>query len=75
MNSLQAARGRGHSGVGRAVGQRNLPPAAVTNCPRARRDCGFATFATSATVDPQVTWAKLAAMAEGSRLASQALWA
>ncbi|HTT00097.1 MAG TPA: cobalamin-independent methionine synthase II family protein [Streptosporangiaceae bacterium] len=37
-------------------------------------DCGFATFATSATVDPQVTWAKLAAMAEGARLASQALW-
>jgi 5-methyltetrahydropteroyltriglutamate--homocysteine methyltransferase len=38
-------------------------------------DCGFATFATSTTVDPQVTWAKLAAMAEGARLASQALWA
>jgi 5-methyltetrahydropteroyltriglutamate--homocysteine methyltransferase len=37
-------------------------------------DCGFATFATSSTVDPQVTWAKLAAMAEGARLASQALW-
>jgi 5-methyltetrahydropteroyltriglutamate--homocysteine methyltransferase len=35
-------------------------------------DCGFATFATSSTVDPQVTWAKLAAMAEGARLASQA---
>jgi 5-methyltetrahydropteroyltriglutamate--homocysteine methyltransferase len=37
-------------------------------------DCGFATFATSSTVDPQVAWAKLAAMAEGARLASQALW-
>ncbi len=37
-------------------------------------DCGFATFATSATVDPQVTWAKLAAMAEGAGLASRALW-
>jgi 5-methyltetrahydropteroyltriglutamate--homocysteine methyltransferase len=37
-------------------------------------DCGFATFATSTTVDPQVAWAKLAAMAEGARLASQALW-
>jgi 5-methyltetrahydropteroyltriglutamate--homocysteine methyltransferase len=33
-------------------------------------DCGFATFATSSIVDPQVTWAKLAAMAEGARLAS-----
>jgi 5-methyltetrahydropteroyltriglutamate--homocysteine methyltransferase len=40
----------------------------------ASSDCGFATFATSATVDPQVTWAKLAAMAEGAALASQALW-
>ncbi|HEX3922038.1 MAG TPA: cobalamin-independent methionine synthase II family protein [Streptosporangiaceae bacterium] len=38
-------------------------------------DCGFATFATSSAVDPQVTWAKLAAMAEGARLASQVLWA
>jgi 5-methyltetrahydropteroyltriglutamate--homocysteine methyltransferase len=37
-------------------------------------DCGFATFATSTTVDPQVTWAKLAAMAEGAALASTALW-
>jgi 5-methyltetrahydropteroyltriglutamate--homocysteine methyltransferase len=37
-------------------------------------DCGFATFATSGTVDPQVAWAKLAAMAEGARLASQQLW-
>jgi 5-methyltetrahydropteroyltriglutamate--homocysteine methyltransferase len=38
-------------------------------------DCGFATFATSSTVDSQVTWAKLAAMAEGAALASAALWA
>jgi 5-methyltetrahydropteroyltriglutamate--homocysteine methyltransferase len=37
-------------------------------------DCGFATFATSSTVDPQVAWAKLAAMAEGARLASRQLW-
>jgi 5-methyltetrahydropteroyltriglutamate--homocysteine methyltransferase len=34
-------------------------------------DCGFATFAASSTVDPQVTWAKLSAMAEGARLASR----
>jgi 5-methyltetrahydropteroyltriglutamate--homocysteine methyltransferase len=37
-------------------------------------DCGFGTFATSATVDPRIAWAKLAALAEGARLASQALW-
>jgi len=37
-------------------------------------DCGFATFATSSTVDPQVAWAKLAALAEGAHRASQALW-
>jgi 5-methyltetrahydropteroyltriglutamate--homocysteine methyltransferase len=40
----------------------------------ASSDCGFATFASSSTVEPHVTWAKLAAMAEGARLASQALW-
>ena len=37
-------------------------------------DCGFATFASSSTVDPQVAWANLAAMAEGARLASQQFW-
>jgi 5-methyltetrahydropteroyltriglutamate--homocysteine methyltransferase len=37
-------------------------------------DCGFATFAGSDTVDPQITWAKLQAMTEGARLASQILW-
>ena len=37
-------------------------------------DCGFATFAGLVPVDPQITWAKLAAMAEGARLASQELW-
>jgi 5-methyltetrahydropteroyltriglutamate--homocysteine methyltransferase len=38
-------------------------------------DCGFATFAAFVPVDPAITWAKLAAMAEGARLASQELWA
>jgi 5-methyltetrahydropteroyltriglutamate--homocysteine methyltransferase len=38
-------------------------------------DCGFATFAAFVPVDPAITWAKLAAMAEGARLASQQLWA
>jgi 5-methyltetrahydropteroyltriglutamate--homocysteine methyltransferase len=37
-------------------------------------DCGFATFAAFVPVDPDITWAKLAAMAEGARLASQQLW-
>jgi 5-methyltetrahydropteroyltriglutamate--homocysteine methyltransferase len=37
-------------------------------------DCGFATFAGFNTVDPQITWAKFRAMAEGARLASQRLW-
>jgi 5-methyltetrahydropteroyltriglutamate--homocysteine methyltransferase len=38
-------------------------------------DCGFATFARSALlVHPDVTWAKLRAMVEGARLASEQLW-
>ncbi len=37
-------------------------------------DCGFATFAGLAEVDPQITWAKFRAMAEGARIASQQLW-
>ncbi len=37
-------------------------------------DCGFGTFAGFGAVHPSVTWAKLAAMAEGARLASKTLW-
>jgi 5-methyltetrahydropteroyltriglutamate--homocysteine methyltransferase len=37
-------------------------------------DCGFATFAASIQVHPTITWAKLRAMAEGARIASQRLW-
>lgn len=37
-------------------------------------DCGFATFAGFMPVDPQITWAKFQAMAEGARIASQRLW-
>jgi 5-methyltetrahydropteroyltriglutamate--homocysteine methyltransferase len=37
-------------------------------------DCGFATFAGSTEIHPSVTWAKLAALAEGARLASRRLW-
>jgi 5-methyltetrahydropteroyltriglutamate--homocysteine methyltransferase len=34
-------------------------------------DCGFATLATMAQVDPAIVWAKLAALGEGARLAVQ----
>jgi 5-methyltetrahydropteroyltriglutamate--homocysteine methyltransferase len=37
-------------------------------------DCGFATFASYLTIDPAITWAKLQAMADGARLASNQLW-
>jgi 5-methyltetrahydropteroyltriglutamate--homocysteine methyltransferase len=38
-------------------------------------DCGFATFARSnPQVEPDIVWAKLRAMAEGARLASDRLW-
>ena len=37
-------------------------------------DCGFATFAGSPEIHPTVVWAKLAAMAEGARIASRRLW-
>jgi 5-methyltetrahydropteroyltriglutamate--homocysteine methyltransferase len=38
-------------------------------------DCGFGTFARSTPqVEPEIAWAKLAAMVEGARLASARLW-
>ena len=37
-------------------------------------DCGFATSADDSTVHPEIAWAKLAAMAQGARLASDRLW-
>ena len=38
-------------------------------------DCGFGTAATlNPMVDPRIAWAKLEAMAEGARLASDTLW-
>jgi len=37
-------------------------------------DCGFASFSTSCEVHPSVVWTKLAALAEGARLASAELW-
>jgi 5-methyltetrahydropteroyltriglutamate--homocysteine methyltransferase len=37
-------------------------------------DCGFAQLETHRRVHPQVMWAKLQALAEGARIASQELW-
>ena len=37
-------------------------------------DCGFGTWVGQAAVDPDVVWAKLAAMAEGARLATRQFW-
>jgi 5-methyltetrahydropteroyltriglutamate--homocysteine methyltransferase len=37
-------------------------------------DCGFATSATANTVDSEIAWAKLGALAEGAAIASERLW-
>jgi 5-methyltetrahydropteroyltriglutamate--homocysteine methyltransferase len=37
-------------------------------------DCGFGTWVGQAAVDPDVVWAKMAAMAEGARIASKHFW-
>jgi 5-methyltetrahydropteroyltriglutamate--homocysteine methyltransferase len=37
-------------------------------------DCGFATFAGSTEIHPTIAWAKLTALADGARLATQQLW-
>jgi len=37
-------------------------------------DCGFASFSTTCEVHPSVVWTKLAALAEGARLATKELW-
>ena len=37
-------------------------------------DCGYGTWVGQAAVDPDVVWAKLAAMAEGARIASRGFW-
>ena len=37
-------------------------------------DCGFASFSTSCEVHPSVVWEKLAALAQGARLATAELW-
>lgn len=37
-------------------------------------DCGYGTWVGQAAVNPDVVWGKLAAMAEGARVASQQFW-
>jgi 5-methyltetrahydropteroyltriglutamate--homocysteine methyltransferase len=37
-------------------------------------DCGFGTWVGQAAVDPDVVWAKMAAMAEGALIASREFW-
>jgi 5-methyltetrahydropteroyltriglutamate--homocysteine methyltransferase len=37
-------------------------------------DCGFGTWVGQAAVDPDVVWAKMAAMVEGARIASREFW-
>lgn len=37
-------------------------------------DCGFSTFAGFGAVEPDIVYAKLAAMAEGARIATKRLW-
>jgi 5-methyltetrahydropteroyltriglutamate--homocysteine methyltransferase len=37
-------------------------------------DCGYGTWVGQAAVDPDVVWAKLAALAEGAELASRRFW-
>jgi 5-methyltetrahydropteroyltriglutamate--homocysteine methyltransferase len=49
----------------RAVGRENVI---------ASTDCGFSQGAFSAKVHPSITWAKLEALVEGARLATQRLW-
>jgi 5-methyltetrahydropteroyltriglutamate--homocysteine methyltransferase len=58
------------------VAQRLLRFAEVVGRERliAGTDCGFGTSGAGDEVHPEVAWAKLAAMVEGARLASQHLW-
>ncbi len=37
-------------------------------------DCGYGTWVGQAAVDPRVVWAKMAAMAEGARIATTQFW-
>ena len=37
-------------------------------------DCGFGTWVGQKAVETEIVWAKLAAMAEGAKIASDSLW-
>ena len=58
------------------VAQRIARFAGVVGCENviAGADCGFASFSTSCEIHPTVVWAKLAALAEGAKLATRELW-
>lgn len=58
------------------VAQRIVRFAAIVGRERviASNDCGFATAAAGDEVHPDVAWAKIQALDEGARLASQELW-
>ncbi len=60
----------------RAIAQRLLRFADAVGRDRvvAGTDCGFSTFAGYGLVDPDIVWAKFAALADGAALASAKLW-
>jgi 5-methyltetrahydropteroyltriglutamate--homocysteine methyltransferase len=37
-------------------------------------DCGYGAWVGQAAVDPDIVWAKFAALTEGARLASKRFW-
>jgi 5-methyltetrahydropteroyltriglutamate--homocysteine methyltransferase len=37
-------------------------------------DCGYGTWVGQAAVEPDIVWAKFAALAEGARIASKQFW-
>ena len=60
----------------RVIADRILRYAAVVGRENviAGTDCGFATFADSTPVDPDIAWAKLHALSQGAEIASGELW-
>jgi 5-methyltetrahydropteroyltriglutamate--homocysteine methyltransferase len=60
----------------KAVAQRLVTFAGIVGRDRvvAGSDCGFSTFAGAGAVDPEIVWAKLAAMSEGAMIATDRLW-
>ena len=52
-----------------ALGWRDDLPDVIASC-----DCGFGTFAGYGKLDPDISFKKLQAMADGAAIASQRLW-